>query len=458
MIEYLNDIADGWFAWQFDMLWQVSLLIVIVYIIDLLIRRWTWPQVRYAMWMLVFVKLLLPTGLSSPISLMSLLPSIDYSTQNAEYAHTVSEIEIAGSEILNQVQDDTIGTQFNRMTRGSAHPTVSGWLFIVWLIGTAALAVWLIVRLTSLRQEHLKTENHYKLPERFYDIFNETAEKLNLKKLPRVILTDKVKCPAVFGLFRPVLLMPANRLGNLTRKDMEHILLHELAHIKRGDLFVHAVCMCLQTAYWYNPLLWIIRRPVQNLRELCCDASVAQILTDKTYSYRQTLLETARQLLAEPVEPGLGLLGLFENSSWLAERLKWLEKNTWRRRPLRIATILILVCVMLFCVIPMAKAGNAEFVIRGTVVDASTGKPIAGARVGDNKYNYGKFFALTDSDGNYSYKTYYEEHNITAEANGYNSDDAILLTKLFGPEKERVMDFALEKQKKAPDLLCRKAL
>ena len=149
--------------------------------------------------------------------------------------------------------------------------------------------------------------------------------------------------------------MPAKKFKNMSTQDTEHILLHELAHIKRGDLLVHAVWMLVQIVYWFNPLLWMIRRTLQNLRELCCDATVATLLRENTVHYRQTLLETARQLLAEPVDPGLGLLGLFENNNWLVTRLQWLEKNTWKNRPLRIATIIALVAIMTTCVLPMAN-------------------------------------------------------------------------------------------------------
>jgi hypothetical protein len=79
------------------------------------------------------------------------------------------------------------------------------------------------------------------------------------------------------------------------------------------------------------------------------------LLKEKTFGYRETLLETARRLLAEPVDPGLGLLGLFENSNWLIDRLKWLEKKTWKNQKLRIFTIFVLVCLMTTSVLPMAK-------------------------------------------------------------------------------------------------------
>ena len=64
MIVTLNALADTWWGWMGPMLWQASLLIAIVGTIDLLIARWAWPQVRYALWLLVLIKLLIPPGWS----------------------------------------------------------------------------------------------------------------------------------------------------------------------------------------------------------------------------------------------------------------------------------------------------------------------------------------------------------------------------------------------------------
>ena len=79
--------------------------------------------------------------------------------------------------------------------------------------------------------------------------------------------------------------------------------------------------------------------------------------------------------------------------------------------------------------------------IKGTVRDAVTGQPIAGAKVSDG--DYGNKGATTDSDGKYSYLTCYEEHSIVAEAPGYKTQGRTLMTKIFGVESEKTMDFAL---------------
>ena len=70
MMDFVNQIAVVWGNWMGNMLWQVSLLILIVSIIDILIRKWVWPQVRYALWLLVLLKLLIPPSWSLPTGIL----------------------------------------------------------------------------------------------------------------------------------------------------------------------------------------------------------------------------------------------------------------------------------------------------------------------------------------------------------------------------------------------------
>ncbi len=94
-----------------------------------------------------------------------------------------------------------------------------------------------------------------------------------------------------------------------------------------------------------------------------------------------------------------------------------------------------------------AAEDRPEFVIKGKVTDAETGRPIAGAKVGDvERYAEGKQWTTTDANGGYSYKTWYEEHDVKCEASGYKTQNKVLLTKLFSKEKEKVLDFALESE------------
>ena len=388
MIEQLNHLARLWWDWSAAMFWQVGLLIVLIGCIDLLIRRWAWPQLRYALWSLILIKLLLPPTLSLPSGVVpELRPVIRQALQRLEYDRSVvSDASIAvydSPPLISDSPDDgdpRLGTPADRrggpsvqlaaVGRQVAEPSSSVqvtwqvYAMLVWVAGTLILGIWLVLRLHSLCGRQGYQAAAASLPQSFYNQLAGCAGRLGLRHIPGVIVTKRLTSPAVFGVLRPVLLMPKGYLRQLSRKDTEHMLLHELAHIKRGDLVIHSLYMLLQIGYWYNPLLWLVRRQIHHLRELSCDATVANLLRERTVAYRQTLLETARRLLATSVEPGLGLLGLFEDSNRLLVRLNWLTKPTWRYRTMKRAVVVITAALMFACVLPMAQgqesASNRE--------------------------------------------------------------------------------------------------
>ncbi|MGB2863239.1 MAG: M56 family metallopeptidase [Sedimentisphaerales bacterium] len=381
MITQINSVAEGWWNWMWPMLWQVSVLIVFIGAIDFLLRRRIWPQVRYALWLLVLVKLILPPTFSLSTSVISqvrmlagrtvsqlsdtdmpaVLPAVRTSTEITPLA-TGDSIEPAPDRdgIMSSTAAEPAGRVFSTGVAASVGRVGLDWkvcAMVVWLAGVIILGLWAAVRFRKLRLLHSGKSCEADLPKWFGTLFTDTAKKLGLRKLPGIVLSQNIASPAVFGTFRPVLVLPADTVRHLSQNRAEHILLHELAHIKRGDLKVNSLYMLLQIVYWFNPLLWLLRRRLQHLRELCCDVTVAGILREKTTDYRETILQNAKWLLAGPARSGIGLLGLAEDSNNLLVRLDWLEKKTWKYRGLRIVTACAAIALMTVCVLPMAKAG-----------------------------------------------------------------------------------------------------
>ncbi|MHC4436956.1 MAG: M56 family metallopeptidase, partial [Planctomycetota bacterium] len=382
MITQMNSVAEVWWNWMWPMFWQVSVLVVFLGAVDLILRRHIWPQVRYALWLLVLIKLILPPTFSLSTSIVSQAriktdrmatqflatdtqteySSIGLSLERDGYLPDIGiepfiEPEAVMTNVTNEPQVQILSSDIAG-SRTNVKLHWHSYAMAVWLIVIVVLSLWVIIRFRKLRKFHAGKISGPDLPSWFGSLLTQTAEKLGLRKLPEVALSRNISSPAVFGVFRPVLVLPVATIHRLSRKRTEHILLHELAHIKRGDLLVNTFYMLLQIVYWFNPLLWLIRRRLQHIRELCCDATVARILKGKTTDYRDTILEVTQRFLAKPVGPGIGLLGMTETSSRLLVRLKWLEKKTWRYRGIRIATMLIVVAVMSVCVLPMAKAKN----------------------------------------------------------------------------------------------------
>ncbi len=378
MAGIINSIANAWFDWQSSMLWQTAVLIGVVAGIDRLIRKQAWPQLRYMLWLLVFVKLILPPSLSSPWSVTSQVPAlaqqaVEAGIQNpkppavAPAAQPMPAEPAAATATGTPSNAEPLATALPRAESARSQPPVQAkseslsWIvyaMAVWLAGVVTLASGLHIRLRRLSKEHVASRPA-DVPSWFDELLTQTAKEMGLRRVPRVVFSERVCCPAVFGVLRPILLFPAEGLP-VTQQETRHVLLHEMAHIKRGDLLIHAGYMVLATIYWFNPLLWLIRKHVQNLRELCCDATVAAYLREETAGYRETLLATGRALLAQPVDPGLGLLGLFENSGWLPIRLQWLQKKTWRYPWLRRASAIAVAILMFCCILPMASIDAAN--------------------------------------------------------------------------------------------------
>jgi len=384
MITQINSIAEGWWNWMWPMFWQVSALVVFIGAVDFLLRERIWPQVRYALWLLVLVKLILPPAFSLSTSVVSQVRTLASRTavQPGDTAmpavlpavRTGTEIiPLAMGESIEPVQDSGVimsskpaepaGEIFSTGVGVSIERVGLHWqvcAMAVWLAGVIVLGSWAAVRLRKLRKLHSGKCPDADLPQWFGTLFTDTAKKLGLRKLPGIVLSRNIASPAVFGTFRPMLVLPAATVHQLSQNRTEHILLHELAHIKRGDLKVNSLYILLQIVYWFNPLLWLLRRRLQHLRELCCDATVAGILRDKTKDYRETILQNAKWLLAGQARSGIGLLGLAEDSRNLLIRLNWLERKTWKHRNLRIVTVCAAIAIMTACVLPMAKANNAD--------------------------------------------------------------------------------------------------
>jgi beta-lactamase regulating signal transducer with metallopeptidase domain len=366
MIELWNIMAYRWWDWMGSMFWQASLLILLVTGLDLLARRWVWPQVRYALWLLIFVKLLIPPGWYLPTAVV---PRMFGETQellgrvwDRQFPQPAA-LQAAESAPLDSAAMSEPVNGSGRTVATAATPArllPQAYLFAFWLAGMSLFLFLLIFKMAKLRRWHREQEERKTIPPWFHELLVETSRRLNLEQLPAIVFSRDAVTPAVYGVFRPVLLLPEHYLNDLSREEAEHILLHELCHVKRGDLWIHGLVMLLQVAYWFNPFLLWANRQLRHVREMCCDQTLAARLQDRTEAYRKTLLNTARELLTERVEPGMGFLGVFEEPFWLVARIRWLEKKTWHHRKSIAAVAAFVTLSMAILVMPMAGPARLD--------------------------------------------------------------------------------------------------
>src|SRR6185369_12620027 len=101
------------------------------------------------------------------------------------------------------------------------------------------------------------------------------------------------------GWMRPAILLPASTLSGLSVAQIEAILAHELAHIRRHDYIVNLLQCVIETLLFYHPAVWWVSRRVRDERELCCDDMAVQAVGDRV-GYARALCELERLRAATP--------------------------------------------------------------------------------------------------------------------------------------------------------------
>ncbi|MHC4604001.1 MAG: M56 family metallopeptidase, partial [Planctomycetota bacterium] len=106
------------------------------------------------------------------------------------------------------------------------------------------------------------------------DLLEDCKTEMRIQTILAVIVSDRVKSPALFGVLRPRLLLPEGMTEMLSREELHYVFLHELAHLKRRDIYLGWFMVVLQVLHWFNPLVWLAFAQMRADRELACDSLV----------------------------------------------------------------------------------------------------------------------------------------------------------------------------------------
>jgi uncharacterized protein (TIGR03435 family) len=123
--------------------------------------------------------------------------------------------------------------------------------------------------------------------------------RVSVSRPVRLLVSGAVHAPAAIGWLRPVVLVPAGALAGLPVEQIEALLVHELAHIRRHDYLVHILQSVIEAVFFYHPAVWWISSHVRAERELCCD-DIAVSLTGDAVVYARALAEFASARWVQP--------------------------------------------------------------------------------------------------------------------------------------------------------------
>jgi beta-lactamase regulating signal transducer with metallopeptidase domain len=171
------------------------------------------------------------------------------------------------------------------------------WLVFVWFAGVVALSLrlasgWLVTR-------QLGRVGTSSVPDSCREAVARLAGRLRISRPVRVLESAVVQVPAVIGWLRPVILLPASALTGLTPLQLDALLAHELAHVRRYDYLVNLIQAVIETLLFYHPAVWWVSQQVRDEREHCCDDLAVAVCGDAHF-YATALLGMERLRVTPP--------------------------------------------------------------------------------------------------------------------------------------------------------------
>lgn len=169
-----------------------------------------------------------------------------------------------------------------------------------------------------LYSKQLKTKGLLQIDEHWIDLVNKYARRIGIVKKVQIHLSQYISVPATLNFFKPVILLPLAAFNHLSPQQVESIILHELAHIKRNDYLINIIASVIETILFFNPFVHLLGKSLKKEREHCCDDFVLQHRFDP-HSYASALLSLEQ--LRVGIQP-LAIAATGKNSHQLLGRIK----------------------------------------------------------------------------------------------------------------------------------------
>ncbi|MBI1752649.1 MAG: M48 family metalloprotease [Acidobacteria bacterium] len=193
------------------------------------------------------------------------------------------------------------------------------WLLAAWAAGVLALSLRFLG--SWLRVQRLRRRSAVPVPSEWHLILSRLCRDLKLSRTVRLLQSAAVEVPTALGWLRPVILLPACALAGLSPLQLEAILAHELAHIRRGDFVVNLLQSLVEVLLFYHPAVWWLSARIRAERELCCDDVAADLCGDPLILARAL---TDLESLREPIAPSPTPLAMAANGGSLMHRVRHL--------------------------------------------------------------------------------------------------------------------------------------
>lgn len=310
------DLFSGLGPWLLAASLRASLAAVAILVIQAALGRHLPARWRFGLWVPFVILLFVPVLPDSPLSLERLwAASVSSATTTQPAAASALSLD-SPETVVGAVAAD----------RAAAFPEVSGWTIagMVWLCGFAGMV---IGGFTAYRSQMRRIrQGATGISPALRMAVTRAAQAAGLRRCPAILRSGTVESPAVTGLWRPALLLPAEFPENLPDREASLILRHEALHLRHRDTVWDVVFWLLNAVHWFNPLVWFAFVRLRADRETARDAEIlADAGRDERAIYGEALLRLQMPCAAPFFQAGF--VGLVNGGRAMRRRIAGLSRH-----------------------------------------------------------------------------------------------------------------------------------
>ncbi|MHB8955238.1 MAG: M56 family metallopeptidase [Pirellulaceae bacterium] len=294
-----------------DVTLKATVLLLLAYLVNLAFSRAS-AAVRHRVWVTAFGGILILPVLVVCLPAWRLPMFGEVTLQEASEWHSTQKVEQSRDGSRSSVGDmegqpstttrqpdfstsPAIGgfvdqTGRDGLQEGSAIDVMPARVAVIWVMGVMVALAPLVLGMRKhrrIRRQSVPAEGS-----EWQELLRTFVGRLNLAQNVDVMQSDQISVPIVFGLRRACILLPDNS-AQWPLELKRHVLLHELAHVRRRDVVLHIFCRVACSLYWFHPLAWYALRQLRREREGACDDWVLR-MGESPSAYATNLLEIAR--------------------------------------------------------------------------------------------------------------------------------------------------------------------
>lgn len=343
----LNQIADVWFAWMASMSVQIAILVLVLAGVTWTLKHRS-ARLKYAIWMLVPLRLVLPPTLALATGwgwwlLPEQTPTI---AKHAETASSSTIEQIGASEFLARGAGIDAGPESNYgngfvandlldadVSSAAATPAVAlpgiqeepsnekvrlslhAYMMLIWGTFVSGFLVRLGLGAIRVARTIRKSES---APDDVVQLASHCKKQMGLSQIVAIKCSRDLQSPMLIGIVKPTILLPVGVENLLSHNELRSVLVHELQHVARRDLIVNFVESLLAAIYFFHPGVWLARNVSRRLREEACDEGTVAVLDGQRREYGLGIVKVAELLTGQRQ---LSALSLLESKSQMKRRV-----------------------------------------------------------------------------------------------------------------------------------------